>query len=1168
MAKNVNTLIKVSVIGNKELIQLRQNVELYSKNLRELKKENKDVKNINKETAQSFAENEAKLRAARSEYKKAQNELKHMNKATKNAGGFTMKMAKAFGIAQLAVDGLKKVTSVLTQQIKDSVTVFKDFDFQMQKVRAISGATDLEFEKLKDSAEALGRTTFFTATQVAQLQTNLSKLGFTSIEILDAQAAALATATAAGEDLGRTATVLGSAIRGFGLDASEAARVADVMATAFTSSALDIEKFQTSMTKVAPIAKMAGFEIEGTTALLASLTDAGIEASIAGTSLRNIFLRLADPTSDLSKRLGGSVSSVDELIPKLKEMKDSNIDLADVLGITDRRTAAAFGRILDSGESVEILTNALRNSEGAAQAMAEIVGDSLEGALLRFKSATDGLKIALVDLFGGRLQEVFDSFARGFNAIASEQSISRIAKIGRVIKNLAKLVGVYVIGVKSATLLTTLFTKALALKAAMAAKGTKALFKSTIAVNGFGAAIKRVVASTGIGLLVVGLGTLISKLAFFNSDINLAADNIKNFNDKLDEGSVAYRGQAKNSERLIEIKKELNKLTDNEGNIINDSTFNNKKYNLLKREESVLIVKLNRDMKKYTDHLLTEKSSIDDVTKATETLIKTMKQRQAVQVFEELSKGMLKSSLAVEKLKKDFVEFEFNGKKFKDEATALKFLEIALERMGKRGTSTMDDMTESFGSFFGSDVLEEREAMNNFIEGFMGDNDISLGTVKKYFHDTQEVYDEEIANLRTHIEKETGVDPATVIFGDDKKKKGKPEDGFVITSERYLKEFQQAKIKILENDKLFADERNELMLSEEQDYLEKLLELQKKHKKDSEQTEIKLAQVKAKFREADFQDQIKMLEERKALDDIELQKLADAGTSDAIMKGLQLQAELEFLRKKLDLHDQYATDYEAIYIKIKDTERELGLIQRQRFQETVGEVSNLGSEMKSLGEIMGENHILTKIGIKLSQAATLANNIEAASSKIKALANAKEALTDGAAGVAKQSKQLFPMNIAAIAATLAAVVSALSMFGIGGVGGGDSRTVTEGGQFAKGGLTKGGMFKGNSHANGGVKFAVGGRIMEAEGGEAIINKRSTSMFKPVLSAINSYNGNGVKFADGGILNSGEKFARGGQLPDIQSIVSQAQISQRVVMVESDVTKTQGKVSAIESQATF
>ena len=141
----------------------------------------------------------------------------------------------------------------------------------------------------------------------------------------------------------------------------------------------------------------------------------------------------------------------------------------------------------------------------------------------------------------------------------------------------------------------------------------------------------------------------------------------------------------------------------------------------------------------------------------------------------------------------------------------------------------------------------------------------------------------------------------------------------------------------------------------------------------------------------------------------------------------------------------------------------------------------------------------------------------------------------------------------------------------GGGGSADStrgETVEVGNQFANGGLTNGGMFEGNSHANGGVKFRVGGRIHEAEGGEAIINKKSTSMFRPVLSAINSYNGNGVKFADGGLLNSGEKFAMGGELRSAQQLISGGMGSSKVVIVESDMTDVQNRISAIESQATF
>ena len=119
-------------------------------------------------------------------------------------------------------------------------------------------------------------------------------------------------------------------------------------------------------------------------------------------------------------------------------------------------------------------------------------------------------------------------------------------------------------------------------------------------------------------------------------------------------------------------------------------------------------------------------------------------------------------------------------------------------------------------------------------------------------------------------------------------------------------------------------------------------------------------------------------------------------------------------------------------------------------------------------------------------------------------------------------------------------------------------------------LEKGGRAVGPSHANGGVKFAVGGRIHEAEGGEAIINKKSTALFKPMLSAMNSFNGYGKKFADGGITTGiSNKFALGGMTASsLSTMASEGGLGSTVMVVESDITKTQGRVSAIESQASF
>ena len=147
MAKKVNTLIEVTIKGNDKLIQLRKEVELYSKNLKDLKKENKDVKNISDETARAFSEQETSLKKARTEYGKAQKELKGFSDTTKKSTSFVGKMAKSFGVAQIAATAFIKAVTFVTQAVLDAVNVIGDFEFQMSKVKAITGANAEEFAK-------------------------------------------------------------------------------------------------------------------------------------------------------------------------------------------------------------------------------------------------------------------------------------------------------------------------------------------------------------------------------------------------------------------------------------------------------------------------------------------------------------------------------------------------------------------------------------------------------------------------------------------------------------------------------------------------------------------------------------------------------------------------------------------------------------------------------------------------------------------------------------------------------------------------------------------------------------------------------------------------------------------------------------------------------------
>ena len=161
-------------------------------------------------------------------------------------------------------------------------------------------------------------------------------------------------------------------------------------------------------------------------------------------------------------------------------------------------------------------------------------------------------------------------------------------------------------------------------------------------------------------------------------------------------------------------------------------------------------------------------------------------------------------------------------------------------------------------------------------------------------------------------------------------------------------------------------------------------------------------------------------------------------------------------------------------------------------------------------------------------------------------------IIDGALAIAKAYAQAGPLGTFVVP-----LLIANTMFQLATV---DSQSFGKGGMIEEFG--SGGMVNGKSHAQGGEKFAVGGRVVELEGGEAVINKRSTAMFGSQLSAMNEAGG-GTKFADGGLLNNSSfTSAR------FNSLGTSSASSGKVVVVESDITNSQSKVKAIQSNASF
>ena len=160
-----------------------------------------------------------------------------------------------------------------------------------------------------------------------------------------------------------------------------------------------------------------------------------------------------------------------------------------------------------------------------------------------------------------------------------------------------------------------------------------------------------------------------------------------------------------------------------------------------------------------------------------------------------------------------------------------------------------------------------------------------------------------------------------------------------------------------------------------------------------------------------------------------------------------------------------------------------------------------------------------------------------------------------------------PDAVATFGASAVARVAALNALLIGAVQGAKAYVTS---QFAQGGLTEGGMFEGASHAQGGVKFKVGGRIHEAEGGEAIINKRSTLMFKPILSAINQAGG-GKKFETGGLTSFIPSMSgiMNKQLESEQlKAIEMAMMQQKTVLQIPVTTAMQNGINTVEVNSTL
>ena len=276
--------------------------------------------------------------------------------------------------------------------IKDSIQLGREFGSTMKTVQAWSGASGKELEALKNIAREMGATTEWTATQAAEALKFLAAAGFTAKQSIAALPGTLDLATAGQVDLAAATDITTDVLTAFGMDVKELGRVNDAFITTASNSNTNVMMLGESFKMAAPTAKLFGFNVEQTAAMLGTLANSGVKATMAGSGLNMIMLRAAKA----AKGMGMEGANLIEILTKLKEEEAGATRLGELFGARQVKTAAI---LMNNIGVYEKLLQKINENTGATSKLAKIMRDSLDVDIKTLSSTIEDVLLAAFDLY-------------------------------------------------------------------------------------------------------------------------------------------------------------------------------------------------------------------------------------------------------------------------------------------------------------------------------------------------------------------------------------------------------------------------------------------------------------------------------------------------------------------------------------------------------------------------------------------------------------------------------------------------------------------------------------------------------------------------------------------------------------------------------------------------
>lgn len=377
-----------------------------------------------------------------------------------------------------------------------AVKTTADFDSEMSKVSAISGATGTDLDKLRGKAREMGAKTKFSASEAAQGMQYMAMAGWKTQDMMDGLEGIMNLAAASGEDLASTSDIVTDALTAFGLSAKDSSHFSDILAAASSNANTNVSMMGETFKYAAPVLGSLGYTAEDAALAIGLMANAGIKSSQAGTSLRGAITNLAKPTDTVAAAMDKYGISLTDSSGKMLSLRELMEQLRQKLGGLSeaeqaQAAAALFGKNAMSGmlaiingsdKDFEKLAGAIDNCDGSSEKMANTMNDNLQGQITILMSQLQELAISFGEILMPKIRDIVthvQNFVDKLNAMdeGQKETILRIGMfvaalapmlmgLGKVITfsaNVSRALGTLSAGLVKAGGFSGVFTKALGL---------------------------------------------------------------------------------------------------------------------------------------------------------------------------------------------------------------------------------------------------------------------------------------------------------------------------------------------------------------------------------------------------------------------------------------------------------------------------------------------------------------------------------------------------------------------------------------------------------------------------------------------------------------------------------------------------------------------------------